>query len=141
MSGNGLPPLYGVHPAVFAHGQIVVYVLSENGTTQVNDFLEEDLSEGEKASIFAVFRILGDNPNYTHQQKFKRLEKMDGKTVWEVKKFQIRITCIWEPDRKLVLLLGLRKKQDEWKKGELQQVENKVKYFNQNWGKKQGGQP
>jgi phage-related protein len=80
------------------------------------------MDERMTKKLDAVLRAIDSNPmNFSHEQKFKHLEK----EVWEIKIGQVRVACIWDkkPDM-LVAIYGFQKKTQKWPKKELNNMHN-----------------
>ncbi|MDH5560972.1 MAG: hypothetical protein OEY59_08995 [Deltaproteobacteria bacterium] len=99
--------------------------------TQVSKYLENILQGNRdlQHKLLHTLKAIDSNPKmYTHDQKFKLLEK----NTFEIKIHQLRIACIWDPKpQNLVAIYAFSKKQTAWSKINLEAMRReKGKYFN-----------
>ena len=82
-----------------------------NGESPARDFVEA-LSDGERAKVLALFRLLGDTGRIKNVQKFKKIEG-SSPPLWEFKSFQVRMPCFFMPGQRVVVTHGFKKKKDK----------------------------
>lgn len=95
----------------------IEYAVRRNGTVPARDFIEQELTVPERARLFALFQYLADSGRNTNPQQFKKLE---GR-LWEFKRHQIRVACFQDGNR-WILVSGFRKKEDRWRKSEIERA-------------------
>ena len=102
-----------MEPFVFYSGAwgTVEAAMSANGESPAKDFVE-DLSDGERAKIDALFRRLGDNGPIVNVQKFKKIEGTLP-PLYEFKSFQIRMPCFFMSGYRVVVTHGFKKQKDK----------------------------
>ena len=109
----------------------VLYAVLPDGSCPAKEFYDS-LEPTEQARLMALFQLIGEEARISNQEHFKRVE---GTDYFEFKKHQIRILCRFQPNGRLLLVYGFRKKRDRippseldkadrifavWKKGEQQ---------------------
>lgn len=103
----------------------VVSVVLADGSCPAGTFLDS-LDEKEAGKVAAIFTILGDRGTYQNRERFKKLTNTN---LWEIKSYQIRIFCFFAPDRRLVLLDGVKKKKDKHKAADISRAEEYRSYY------------
>jgi hypothetical protein len=83
------------------------------------DFVAQfsSLEKADQRKVWALLETTAKQGFIPNGQKFKKIEP----GLWEFKSFQLRIPCTTHPARPrcLVLLHVFRKKQDDWKRSDL----------------------
>lgn len=72
-----------------------------------------------------------------NSQKFKKLEEVDGYSIWEFKSFQLRFLGGFAPGRIFLVAHGLKKKRDAHKRRNLQKAARILREHHQHWLKPQ----
>ena len=107
--------------------QVEIYYANVNGNYVVEDFIES-LEENQITKILHLFRMMVLHGKITNQEKFKKLRSGSHGPEFEFKSHQVRLGCIFE-ESKYILLHGFIKKKDVWPPGELTQFANNVHYY------------
>lgn len=119
---------YEVVKAGRSHGVRFVLWGNSSHRTQVFNFFESLNEKKERKPIEAIVGLIDKYfPNWRRipNTKYKLLE---GKIV-ELKNYQVRIACFWQPKTKtLVGIYGTIKKDDRWSKKDLT---NARRYYKQ----------
>lgn len=97
-----------------------------DGSCPAGDFLDS-LSAAERRKVDVLFELMGDRGKIFNPEKFKKLSASDG--LFEFKSHQIRIPCIFGRSRAVVLLFGLRKKSDKYKRKEIERAEDYRQWY------------
>lgn len=112
------------HPVLHRGQTVTIRTVHLDEKSQVRDYWDS-LDKGKQIKLASVMNLLDvKKGNVTNDQKFKKLDNYKDATFHEIKSHQIRIGCVWEPGYNLMLLFGTTKKQDDWKKGDLEQLQN-----------------
>lgn len=114
------------HRAIYDGARYKVIALELADRTCPSEEFLNDLSAKDRAKVAAIIQRLGDVGEVSNKEKFKKIEDTN---LFEIKSFQIRIFCFFSPDRKLVLLYGLRKKQDKHKSSDLGRAEEYREFY------------
>lgn len=129
--------LHGIHPVVWTEAGLTVYALKDGRVSAVLEFFNgASVRDSERESIYACFRMLGETKGiFRNGKRFKKLLEHSQNQVFEFKKNQVRIACIWVGiNHKLLLLHGCIKKSDDWKEGEIRKLKNRLEFYIRNWG-------
>ena len=97
-----------------------------DGSCPAGDFLDS-LSAPERRKMDVLFELMGDRGQIFNREKFKKLAGSDG--LFEFKSHQIRVPCIFGMGRTVVLLFGLRKKSDRYKRKEIERAEEYRQWY------------
>lgn len=97
----------------------IEYAVTSNGSCPAKEFYES-LSPRDQAKVMALFMRMGDDGRIWNEEKFKRVE---GTEYFAFKSFQIRILCRFQPGGRLILLCGILKKKDRYRREEIEQTE------------------
>jgi hypothetical protein len=114
---------------LFYRGQNISFFAYEDaqGRCPAKDFFD-GLTDDERRKVMMTIKHIDGHRGLVHNvEKFKKLEGQKGggkDQFYEIKVFQIRIGCVFEPGGRLVLLYGFKKKGDAWPRGELQALHN-----------------
>jgi mRNA-degrading endonuclease RelE of RelBE toxin-antitoxin system len=111
----------------FVGGRLTIQCLElADGSCPAGDFLDS-LSTSERRKLDVLFELMGDRGQIFNPEKFKKLAGSDG--LFEFKSHQIRIPCIFGRSRSVVLLFGLRKKSDRYKRKEIERAEEYREWY------------
>jgi hypothetical protein len=97
-----------------------------DGSSPAWEFLQ-GLDDRERRRLAVLFEMLGDTGRISNREKFKKLE--GSEEVWEFKSFQIRMPCFFTAGRVVMLLFGLRKKSDRWKRADVRRAEEMRRWY------------
>ncbi len=100
----------------------IEYAVRLNGSMPAKEFIENDLSLIEQASLVALFRRMADHGSVPNREQFKHVEN----EIFEFKKHQIRVFCFRKGDRWL-LTNGYRKKKDRLDPSEVRRAKRIMK--------------
>jgi len=96
----------------------IEYAVCSNASMPAREFIEDELSQAEQATLLALFKRMADHGSVPNREQFKVVR---GK-LFEFKKHQIRVFCFRKDDRWL-LTNGYRKKKDRLDRGEVERAE------------------
>lgn len=114
---------------LYQNNLIFIVVGDERESTDVYDFIRDNVSEDERKQILGTLGAMNISlTRYCNRVKFKHVE---GK-IYELKQFQIRIACYWRDSRTLVAFMAFRKKKDKWKKSELERARTLLRECQEN---------
>ena len=101
----------------------------EGGACPAGDFLDS-LEEKDRSYVDATFEMLGESRFVRNRERFKKLEGSDG--IFAVKRYQIRIVGFFTPHREFLVMFGLIKKGNKYKRRDIDRAEAiKNDYFSQ----------
>lgn len=94
-------------------------------------------SESDKAKLLVLFQRLAEVGRFSNTEKFKQLgEKAgkQGKGLWEFKSFQLRFLGDFRPGCRFIIAQGVRKKQDDLKKSDIEKAIQVLSVWDRTWG-------
>jgi len=101
---------------VLARGvRTVVCATLPDGRSPALEYLN-GLDLDDRLKMKTLFDLLAGQGRITNDEKFKRIK---GTEFFEFKSFQLRFPCFWDSRGFLTLTHGVRKKQDELPKSEI----------------------
>ena len=104
--------------AYYGEKFVIEYATCINGTCPAKEFYAS-LPEIDQTKLMALFALMGDQGAIRNKEKFKKIE---GSDYFAFKSFQVRIICRFQAGRRLILLCGLRKKQDRYPPTEIERA-------------------
>jgi phage-related protein len=84
----------------------VELAITANGRCPGKDFLK-NLSKPDKAKVLKIIEQLADEGKVASREQFKKIE---GENFFEIKKFQIRMPCYFQPGGRIIITHGFMKK-------------------------------
>jgi len=67
----------------------------------------KNLSKPDKAKVLKIIEQLADEGKVASREQFKKIE---GENFFEIKKFQIRMPCYFQPGGRIIITHGFMKK-------------------------------
>lgn len=115
------------HVLIHQGDSVAIYALRlPKGSCPAQDFLKNELSDTERATMGTAFEMLGMQGFIRNSERFKKLEDSDG--VFEFKDFQVRIFCCWAGQGRMFLLYGVKKKKNKHKSADVDRAEKLAEY-------------
>lgn len=117
-------------------GTIEWAVLQDNAIPQAREFYLAQ-SESDKAKLLVLFQRLAEVGRFSNTEKFKQLGEhagKHGKGLWEFKSFQLRFLGDFRPGCRFILAQGVRKKQDDLRKSDIEKAIHVLDVWDRTWG-------
>ncbi len=91
----------------------MIWARDSNGNRPGREFFA-GLGESDQAKVLALFKRVADFGNQANlnREKFKKVRKLRGHNLFELKSFQIRFIGEFRPNGIFAIAVGLRKKGD-----------------------------
>ncbi|MGO9482845.1 MAG: type II toxin-antitoxin system RelE/ParE family toxin [Candidatus Kryptoniota bacterium] len=99
----------------------IVVNVDQGGSCEVTDFIE-GLDDSDQRKVLHLFEMFCEQGQIRNEEKFNH---EDG-PIYAFKSFQVRILCAFLPGRRkrtVILLYGLKKKQDKLPKPDLKKAQ------------------
>ena len=88
-----------------------IHALVKNEKCLVQEFID-DCQVSDRKKIIALLNRAADNGPPKNKEKFRAVKK----TLWEFKSYQVRILCVFDNDRIIILSHGFIKKSKKRRK-------------------------